>query len=211
MRKNRYDLSNLDNAFENSNIEDKVWLFWKNNKTLLIGLSVVIIILFVVIQGLNLYQKQTIKSIQGAYNQITNERERVNFGKAYSTDPLGGLALLQAADSEYEKGKYSSAAQNYKAATIALSGLPFQSRASLGAGISLIRGGQMDRGKAILKRLANDAKTLDVIRAEAAYNIALIALVNRHYLEAKNWLSIIEKLNFKATWATQAHRLKSEI
>ena len=205
------NLVGVDDAFRDADVEDKVWLFWQRNKNLFYSIAIIAILAVVTVQGLDMYRTQQTNKMQAAYSQITDPTQRVEFAKDYADQPLGGVTFLELADHAYAKENYSAAAKNYKLAQAPLSGTIFESRAKLGYAMAEIKDGQSDKGIELLKELANNSHMLEAIRAEAAYNVALIASAQNNNAEARKWIDFITHLQFNGVWQTQADMLAQSL
>lgn len=201
------NLVNIDQAFQEADVEDKVWLFWQRNKAVLIGGSILALIGVLAVQGYSFYQGQAEVALQNDYLEANKENTLETFGQANANKPLGAFALLESADKLYLNKEYSKAADLYGQAASGLTGTPFSGRAQLGEGIALIKDGKSEAGAAKLKLLTSDTSTLDSLRGEAAFNLALLALENGQVAEAKSMLDIIDTLPADSVWPQRAQAL----
>lgn len=199
----------VDDAFKEADVEDKVWLFWERNKNTLIFAAVAAMVAAVAVQVWRIYQERAFVSMQQQYQvAVQDPAELLAFGNSQAARPLGAFALLQTADARYRDGEYAQAAELYAKAVPGLGGLPFADRAQLGRGMSLIKADDRAAGSAILNELAHRTTVLDAVRAEAAFDLALLAMADKQYDEAKRWLAQIDALADAPGWAQQANMLR---
>ncbi len=201
------NIVSIDQAFQEADVEDKVWLFWERNKGTLIGGSLLAIIAVLGVEGYRYSQRQAEINLQKDYQQAVTETELASFGNAHAAKPLGAFALLEAADDKYEVGDFSEAASLYGQSAVNLIGTPFYGRALLGEAMALIKSGQADTGASKLSQLADDSGALDATRAEAAFNLSLLALAQGNYPEANQWVEKVHTLSADSLWDQRAQSL----
>ena len=205
------NLVNVDDAFQEADIDDRLWLWWqKNGRTLLYGLAAVALVII----GREVYQfsrERAVETMQDRFLKAAaaeNETPLKDFGKANSDEPLGAFALLKAANAIYAEGEYSNAAMAYATAAEALETAPvLRSRARIGQGMALVDAGDAERGLAILERVARDDTVLASLRAEAAFRLAMTAMNNGDAAKAGSWLGEILAINPGQQWERQVNLL----
>lgn len=205
------NLIHVDDAFKEADLEDQVWLFWSKYKNTIIG-SVVIVFLGVIgVEGYKLYQRNAVKSMQAAFSEADSANTLSDFGQQYAGTPLGGFAQLETADEKYREGDFAQAATLYKAATDSLVDTYLMGRARLGEAMSHYKAGSHDLAKNLLSSMSSDANILTSLRAEAAFNLAIIALGNDDYTTARNYFEQVKSLTPQGPWAAQANALENQI
>lgn len=196
----------VDKDFADADVEDRVWLFWKRNRATIIA---AIIIVCAAVLGNTLYQfwqVRHLENVQQAYLTADTPEAMLAFVKEYGKEPLGAIAQVQLADIAYEGGRFEEAAAGYAQALNAIEVPELAQRARLGEAIALIRAGK-DPSYTKLAALAQDALALDAYRAQAAYQLAVLAAQAKDYAGARAWIEQIAALPYAGTWALQAQQL----
>lgn len=202
------NLVEIDDAFSEADIEDRVWLYWQRNKNFVIGATVVAILGVVGINTWRILQEKQLTALQTDYSAAIGEPAKLQaFGDAHADDVLGGLALLDAADAQYADGNFDEAATLYARSLPALKDTVLSGRGRLGMGIAKIKAGQTAAGQSDLSTLFADSATLEAVRAEAAYTLAQLALAEGKRDEAKQWLQQTIDLPGASVWKSQAELL----
>lgn len=206
------NLVEIDEAFKEAEFEDKVWLFWERNKTIIITGIIAAILATVAVQGVRIYQENRLAAIQTDFMAATTNEERIEFATANSGHPLAGIALLEAADDLYANDSFSEAAPLYADAATSFAQTPeLKARALLGQGVALARGGDRSQAVTILNSLARDTTAADALRAEAAYHAAIISLEEGQTEQARETLQSILPLRYAGIWRDQAERTLKRI
>ncbi|MBC2596040.1 tetratricopeptide repeat protein [Ruficoccus amylovorans] len=200
------NLVHVDDAFKEADIEDQVWLFWNKYKKSIIYLIIAIFLGVIAVEGYRMYQRSAVRSMQAAYGQADTPEALTAFGEKYAGNPLAGFALLQSADSQYEQGNYTAAAPLYKSAAASLANTYVQGRARLGEAMSQIQAGQTELGKNLLSQISADQTALLSIRAEATFDLGVIALAASDYANARRYFEQASALDKDGPWGTQADR-----
>ncbi|QYY36481.1 tetratricopeptide repeat protein [Ruficoccus sp. ZRK36] len=201
------NLVHIDDAFKEADIEDQVWLFWNKYKNSIYALVVIVLLGVIGVQGYHMYQRSAVRTMQEAYIQADTPEALNEFGQKYVGKPLAGFALLQSADKQYQDGNYSTAADLYKDAAASLTDTYVQGRARLGEAMAVIQDGQTEAGKALLTSLSSDTKALSAIRAEATFDLGVLALSAKDYDAAGSYLQQASTLDPQGPWGSQADRL----
>lgn len=160
---------------EELSFEDRIHLYWMENKAFISGCIVVVALLIIGFNGMKIYVNYAEGKIQSAYNEAVTNDTLDNFAAKYSDKPLGGLAALEVADAAYVDEDYAKAAEYYGIAVKADGSDILVGRAKLGLAFSTFHNGSKDEGLAQLRTVAADGTLADAIRAEAAYHLAIEA------------------------------------
>lgn len=91
-------------------------------------------------------------------------------------DTLGGVAKYRAAIIQYKDKRYEEAVASFQGAITQLGNDPLVGRATLALGISQIKAGQADAGKATLAGMTGDMNLLPTDRREAHFHLAVQAI-----------------------------------
>ncbi len=127
----------LDEDLEGVEFEDKMWLYWKRNKTFIITSIVMAFAIVIGVQSFKMYRASAKKELAAQYAAATTPEQLVKFASENSGKTLAGVALLQNADSLYADGKYSEAQKAYEDSQKTLSGTVLEGRALLGVAASV--------------------------------------------------------------------------
>ena len=169
----------------------KKWRYWIIGVTALTGLSLV------GWKVVELIRERIEHSIQASFQDATDEAAKLSFAQRYPKASQTGFIYLQIANERYDAGQYSEAAVYYQKAQKILPS-PLKGRALLGeaiASIQSIEESDKAKGESLLKTITEDNALFDTIRAQAAYNLALL------YWEASDWDAVKDQINFIETLA----------
>jgi predicted negative regulator of RcsB-dependent stress response len=171
------DERNLVDAEESEeiSIEDRIHMYWMENKGFISGCITVLALGIIAINGMRIYSSHAEAKIQGAYAEAVANDTLENFANDYSGKPLGGLAALEVADTAYGASEYEKAAEFYTLAGDALNNDLLVGRAQLGLAFALFYKGDREAGISQLKAIASDTSLSEAVRSEAAYHLAVDA------------------------------------
>ena len=170
------NLVNVDENYPNKSDEEKLALFWKNNKGFILGATAVFVVLMVGIQAVDAMRQGQIAKTQEAYLDAVAGESLEAFAKENAGSPLAGAAALKEADDAYEAEEYAKAIELYQLAATELQGTPFAERARIAIGFAQSKSGDSAAAQSTWKNLVADANTSEAIRAEASYALAVAAL-----------------------------------
>jgi len=153
----------------------------------LMGIGVVAVFaLFVIVQWRSSSNRESQELLNQEYLQAVESSQSgdsgglLAFAKKHGEEPLAGLALHLAAARQYSKGDFSTAAETFGRAAALFGGgeesLPLAGRAALGQGVSLIKAGRVDQGKAVLSLVAQNVDFVSSSRGEAWHHLGIQAL-----------------------------------
>ncbi|ATC63612.1 hypothetical protein CMV30_06410 [Nibricoccus aquaticus] len=186
------------------NFEETLRKFWKKNSKAIYFACATAFVVIIAKGGLEYFRAQKEKDIAAAYAAASTSERLKSFASQYPDHLLGAAATLQLADEVYSAGKYADAAASYQKASSVFKTGPFGARALLGAAISKVLSGQSADGEAKLKQLSDDATQLKVIRAEASYHLATIAMEAGRTDEAVKYFDLVSTLDPMGTWSRRA-------
>lgn len=202
------NLVGVNAAFKEADFEDKMWMFWNDNKAAIVGGSLLALFFVVGVQVLRWYQEDSVRSMQVAYAEASDPAQKLAFAEKYKDESLAGVALMEVADEKYNAGEFIEAAGLYATAVEALEEATAQGRALLGQGVALIRGGDVDGGKRVLNELVDSDDALQSFKAEAIYHLASLAVQDKQYDAAKLLIAKMNTLDYGGIWASQLDGLK---
>jgi predicted negative regulator of RcsB-dependent stress response len=156
-----------------ADIEERFNDFWKRNGPGIFGGIALGALIVVGIQSYQYVQDRREQDIRAAFAAAGDPAGKLEFANTHGEHQLAALARLQVADARYETGEFAEAAELYAGAARGFDDPVLVSRALLGQGMSLLRAGSTDSGRALLETVALDSASLDQTRAEAAYHAAV--------------------------------------
>ena len=113
--------------------------------------------------------------IEASMEPDAAEERFLAFAEDYD-DTLGGVAKYRAAIIQYKDKRYEDAIASFEGAITQLGNDPLVGRATLALGISQIKAGQADAGKATLEGMTGDMNLLPTDRREAHFHLAVQAI-----------------------------------
>lgn len=163
---------------EEISFEDRVRLYWMDNKGFISGCITVLALLIIGFNGMKMYGSYAEDKVQSAYAEAKASGELKDFARTYGNKSLGGLAAIEVADAAYSDADYATALEFYEIALNALGNDLLSGRALLGKAFATYYHGEQDDGLAQLRMLADNPDHPEAIRGEAAYHLAVHADVS---------------------------------
>ena len=194
-----------------SEIEDRILLLWKDYRNLIIGVVVVFFGIIIGYQSIGYVAERREAGVREAFRLETDAESRLAFAREHAGHPLAGLAYLEMAGTSYESGDFADAATHYEASIEPLGESPLSARAKLGYAMASIRSENVDSGERMLENLVEDGSQFDGIRAEAAYQLAILFWSREEFAEVMRHLERIEELERPGFWMTKAERLRTTV
>jgi predicted negative regulator of RcsB-dependent stress response len=191
--------------------EDKLRLFWRRHRTLLI---VGCLAVALAIAGVGIYdyvENENEAKIEAAYAAAKTPEALKAFAEANSEHTLGGVAFTRLADDAMLAGKMADAQANYEKATKILKDGPLAARAKLGLAVAKVIGGKTAEGTAELKALVDDPNQLKGIRAEAGYHLASLAAEAGVAADVEKYSVLLMQIDPASIWAQRAIILRAEL
>lgn len=194
----------LDEDFEGLEFEDKVWLYWKRNKSFIIASIVAMFVAIFAVQSWKVLKERRAAEISDAYAAASNIQELEDFAKKYPSEKLAGVSLIDAADLSYSNKDYAKSRLLYKNAASSLSGDILFGRALLGEAMSAFNASGAAEGKSLLKAVYENPSVQAAYRANAAYNLALAEISEGNFDAAKKILTSVSENPESSNWAQLA-------
>lgn len=171
------DERNLIDAEESVelSIEDKISIYWMENKGFIITCVIVLAGLLVGINGVKMYGESAKAKLKDDYSEAKASDSLDAFAKANSSKELGGFAALTVADEAYNAADFAQAAEFYALAESALGDNILAGRAALGVAFAAFNNDADADGVAKLNQIAANASLADAVRSEAVYHLAVDA------------------------------------
>ena len=185
---------------EEVSFEDRVHLYWIENKRFITGCITVLALVIIGFNGMKIYKSYAESKIQSAYAEAAANDALEVFAEAYSNKPLGGAAALEVADSAYAAEEFSRAEKYYSMALGALENDILRGRAKMGLAFATYYNGQNDEGLAQLREIAADNTLPGPVRAEAAYHLAVHADVSGEEKAFENYADQVASSASAGQW-----------
>lgn len=185
--------------------------FWEKNSRTIYIVCTVILIGIIAKGGLDTYKRYKDDEISRQFATCNTPEKLKSFAAANTGHPLAGIAKLRIADETYTAGNYTQAATDYQAAVETLKDGPFISRARLGVATAKLQAGQNTDAENLFNLIAKDTSLLKSARAEAAYQLASLAIAASHNDEALKQLELINSIDPEGSWARRALMLRMSL
>lgn len=196
------DERNLIDAEESEEVsfEDRIHLYWMDNKAFISGCIAVLALLIIGFNGMKIYVSYAENKLQSSYAEASANDSLEDFAKAYSSKPLGGLAALEVADEAYLAEDYATAIEFYDIALDSVDNDLLLGRANVGQAFAAYYNGDEEKGLAQLRALATDSSLPEAIRAQAAYHLAINADVSGDEEAYENYASQVTSSSTAGQW-----------
>ncbi len=201
----------VDETYIAPSLEDRLAIFWAKNSKTVIAVFVIVVLAVLAKGGYDIFNAQREKAVAADYAAAVTDAQLKTFIADHAAHPLAGIAELRLADDAYAAGKYADAQSGYAQAAAILGNTTFGQRARLGAATSLILAGKTADGEAALKPLVADLAVAKGIRAEAAYQLASLAVDAGRTDEATKLIAQLASIDPAGQWAQRAMLLQSRI
>ncbi len=192
-------------------LEDRLNQFWQKNRMIVLGLCALVLL---VILGKGVWERmerQKESDLEHEFQTATTPDQLRAFAAAHPGHELAGLAELENADQAYSAEKYADAAAGYEKAIATLKAGPLVARAQIGRAMSKAQSGRAADGEAELKQLLNDTNQFKTIRAEAAYQLASLALSGGNVADVQKYLDQVNQIDPAGVWARRAVGLQASL
>jgi hypothetical protein len=188
--------------------EEAAQAFWEKNRQLVLIACAAALLIVVGREGWHYYNAQRQLSIRADFAKAGDRVEQLTaFAKANEGHTLAGLAYLRIADQRYTAGDHRQAQENYTKATAVITDPALRGRARIGAALSLLSAGDKAGAETALKAISADAALLKVVRAEATYHLASLALEAGNFAEVDRLVAEIGKIDPAGMWSQRATAL----
>jgi hypothetical protein len=191
--------------------EEKMQVFWKKNKVVVIGLCVAILAAILGKGAWEYLGRQKELDVQKAYAAATTTEQLKSFSAAHAGHPLAGIAELRMGDEAYTAGKAAEAVASYDKAAGILKDGPLGARARIGRAVAKVQSGKATEASAELKQLAEDTKQSKSVRAEAAYHLTGIAVEAGSAMDAQKAVDLLNQIEPMGMWTQRATQLRATL
>ena len=193
--------------------EDKINLFWKNNRTAVLAICGLVVVGIVGKGVWDYLARQREADIGKAYAAATTPEQLKSFGAAHDGHTLAGIAQLRLADEAYTAGKSADAITGYEKAAAVLKTGPLAVRAKMGRALAKVQAGRTADATADLKQMADDANQFKSVRAEAAYHLTGLAVEAGNAAEAQKLVDQLMQIDPdpQKSWTQRAMMLRATL
>ena len=157
-------------------IDDALYQYWRDNKRTVLtaaGILIAGVLLFLFVRASGAARQE---GAQAAFAEAVASGDSAAFIKKYKGSPAAALLTLPEAADLLEEENFEEAAARYFASEEGLTRTPLQGVGQLGRAITIARSGDTTLAMANLKMILEDDRTLDVVRAIAAYKLGVLGL-----------------------------------
>lgn len=187
--------------------EERVSIYWNENKGFLIGCILIFFLVIVGYQGMRIIKAQTEAKLQAEYIEADANNALAEFARAHSGKELGGFAALKIADEAYTDKDFETALEFYKLAASALEEPALAGRARIGLAFALYESGQAEKGLAELNAITSDNTLAEAIRTEAAYHLAIEAHTAGREVEFSSYSAQVNNSKSAGQWQQRLQNL----
>lgn len=198
----------VDEDFANADAEDRLWLFWERNQTVIVRSITSVVVGVLAFLAFYFWKEAQHEALGEAYVACQDETARRAFAAAHPKESLAAIALVEVADELRRKNKLTEAAKTYDeaAAIAAIAGESpaihaIGTRAKLFSGLSRQELGQAN-AEAIITSVAEDNSAPETLKGYAMYVLANLALTRGDNAGAAKWINLMDKrLQATHVWA----------
>lgn len=205
------NLVTVDENYLAPTFEDRLQIFWRKNSRTVVALVVIVVLAIVARYAFEWFAAKRNEAIRADYAAATTDEQLQAFAAANPTAPLAGVARLRLADEAYAAGNYTAAREGYAAAAPLLGSDPLAARARLGAAIAPLQAGDVAAARPALEALANDTSFAAPLRAQVAYQLAVLARDGAQIADATRWTDVVLASDPESVWAQRAMQLRSSL
>lgn len=198
------NIVSLDSSYEGASLEDRLYLFWHQYHKIIIGLCLVVAVVLAGWGISHVLQERREAQVAAAFQDATTIEEKREFAQRFSPHPAAGTAFLEVADHFFGEGNYEEASAYYTRAAEDLGELPTAGRARIGRGVALALAERPDEALTVLEAVARDPRNYEIIRAEAYYHAATLAIDLGRYSTARQHIEQVFEFDRSQMWSQRA-------
>lgn len=189
----------VDEDFAQADAEDRLWLFWERNKTIIVRGTTSIVIGVLAFLAFYFWQQAKRQEVGDAYNACKDAAAKRLFVAAHPREPLAVVALLEVADELRQNSKLVEAAKTYdeviplvQAAGDSPLLKALATRARLYAALTRLDLGEKEAETSLVS-IADDKTAPDTLRGYAMIILANTALHRGDSTSAAKWINLMDK------------------
>ena len=196
---------------ETLDMEERLLSFWqKYQKFIIVGLAAIVAIpLFRL--GIESFSEWQTRNLQENYRQAVLDKKLDDFAMNNVKEPLAGTYFLQQGDEQYEAKNYPAAREKYQLAAKSYNYTEMSFRPQLGIAMCDLMEHKIAEAKPIFEKLMKDSKGYATVRAQAAYQLGLIALQEKDKAKAEKYFNFILDQKTPTIWTQKVQYIKNTI
>jgi len=189
----------VDEDFANADTEDRLWLFWERNKTLIVQGVTAVVVGILGFLAYFFWNESRRVELGAEYTACQDEAARRAFAGRHPGESLAAVALADVADELKRTGKLAEAAKAYDQAGLAALAAPVTPAVeALGARVRLYAAlCRLETGDpaapAAVAAVADDIRAPETLRGFAMLTLANVAVAKGDVNEATKWLNAMDK------------------
>ena len=188
-----------------ADVEERFNEFWKNNGTAIFAAIALGALVVLGLQTWRYLENRAEQKTRQAFAQAGDRQALTAFAQDNEDHSLAGIAYLQLANEDYNRGEYAQAREHYHLATERLAGTALAGRAAIGAAMAALVGGSEAEGTQALRDILNNPAHQNTTRTEAGHALAV------HYWEQQDWQAMREVVDTVLTFdASLPYRMITE-
>lgn len=191
--------------------EDKVSVFWQNNRGLVLGVCIAVILGLLGKGAWDHFARQRELEIERTFGAAKTPEQLKSFAESHRGHTLAAIAQLRIADDAYKAGKPADAVAAYDKAVAELKGGPLEARAKIGRAMAKIQAGKAGEGTTELKQLSTDVSQLKAVRAEATYHLTSLAAEAGNAAEVQKLSEQLMQIEPSGPWTARAMSLRASL
>ena len=199
---NKVDERNLIDMEDSASLsfEDRANIYWKENKSFLIGCILILFLIIAGYQGMRMVKAQKEAALQAEYAEADANDTLSEFAKTHNDKALGGFAALKTADQIYTDKDFETALEFYTLAVSVLKEPTLAGRARIGQAFALYYSGKTNEGLAQLNAITSDNTLTEAIRVEAAYHLAVESHTAGRTEEFSSYAAQVKDSKYAGQW-----------
>lgn len=190
--------------------DEKLRQFWARNRKMVMTICVIVLAAILGKGAMEIIQEQREKGVMADYAKATSDSQLKTFAAAHDNHLLGGVAYLRLADEAFTAGKYADAIPLYAKAVAALKTGILSHRALMGGAVAKVLSGDRAGGEAAFKAIVSDLGQPVSTRAEATYQLAVMASTAGDNTALQGYVTQLSTLSPQSIWAQRAATLRAE-
>ena len=198
-------------ASEEISVEDRINMYWMENKSFVSGCIFLIALLSIGFNGMRMYTSKVEAQLQSAYAEAVAKETIADFAKDNSNKELGGFAALTVADQAYSAEEFEKALKFYVIASNALATNFLAGRSLLGQAFANFYMGNEEVALTQLANIATNGNLAEVARAEAAYHLAIEAHSADRREEYERYIAQIQASPIATQWQQRVAMYEQQV
>lgn len=201
----------IDPSYEGASFEDRLFLIWHEYKKVILGAIAAIALVLAGWGIITIVQQRQEARIATEFQEAVAMDDIKAFAEKNSPHPLAAVAYLEVADYHFANGDFEEAARYYDLAARDFGDAPPAGRAKIGQGVSMAQAGQEAEALSHFEQVAGDPGNYSVIRAEAYYHAATLAMEAGQTDTAHDYIERVSEIDRSQMWTSRAFGLRQAL